>query len=136
MTRAPGILLVLLLSASAGPARADDTRGPTPRGRGLRIAGLATAGAGVVALVSGVVFGIRAAEASRDAEALYAVGARWDPDVEARGERYQTLTIVSFSAGVLAAATGVTLYVLGDRAASVQPTLAPGTAGASIEIRF
>lgn len=105
---------------------------------------------GSIALVTiGSVLAYSSNAAERDVDDLYvgldgqppafntATRERYD-DAIAEGERYQTLSIISFSAaGALAAGAAVWFFL--DRDAetiTVTPAVAPGTAGVSTTIRF
>jgi hypothetical protein len=83
-----------------------------PRGRGLRIAGLATGATGVVALGVGVGFGVRATRISAEA-------AQWDRFDQARfdqGKAAERNMFILTGAGATVLVTGGVLYYLGHRA--------------------
>jgi hypothetical protein len=111
--------------AAAAPAARGD-------GRGLRIAGWVTAGAGVVAVTGGVPFGLRARSMSErvtDAPVFQASD-------ESAGKSAVTWQWVCYGVGAAALATGVVLLYLGSPGAAgsapavaVAPTLFPAGAG-------
>jgi hypothetical protein len=113
---------------------------PAPRRRrsrrGQRIAGIATAGAGVVIGGAGAYFGWRAADAAATVEEREG---EWTPelaDLEARGARDRTIALIAGGAGAAAIVTGAVVYLLGrdDPAVEVSPTR--GGAAASWRVRF
>jgi len=96
------------VQANPPPAPASSA----PGGRGLRIAGLATGGAGVAALGVGVIFGLRAKSISDEA-------AGWDRFDQARldrGEAAERNMFLLTGVGTAALVTGGVLYSLGHRA--------------------
>ena len=89
--------------------------GPTPeRARQLRIAGLITGGVGALAVVGGVVMGLRArslsTEVTNDANAGMFSQSKFDS-----GERAQTLELVGYGIGAAALIGGGLLYYFGAR---------------------
>lgn len=116
---------------------------PTPEGgvppATFMTAGLATGGAGVALLVTGVIFGSLASSAQSDIEELQAMGGVWDADAQSTydaGKRNNAIAIITYIAGGAALATGGTLYVLGmmkkkRMSASVSPTATGTTASIS-----
>jgi hypothetical protein len=112
-------------TASSAPADVGD-------GRALRIAGWATAGAGVVAVAGGVLFGLRTRSMSdrvTDAPVFQASD-------ETSGKDAVTLQWVCYGVGAAALATGGVLLYLGwprtagsAPAVAVAPTLLPAGAG-------
>lgn len=102
-------------------------------GRGMRLAGLTTAGIGLVALGVGVGFGLRAQALANDAENLLP-GAVWDPTLETRGESAQRASRLFLIGGGVALVAGGALYVLGRKQASETPSVAlvPTGDGASV----
>jgi tetratricopeptide (TPR) repeat protein len=116
---------------------------PTPEG-GLppatfMTAGLATGGAGIALLLTGVIFGQLASSAQSDIEDLQAMGGTWDQDAQDKydaGKRNNAIAIITYIAGGAAVATGGTLYVLGmmkkkRMSATVTPTATGTTASVS-----
>jgi tetratricopeptide (TPR) repeat protein len=116
---------------------------PAPQRPGgtLRIAGLATAGAGVVAIGVGVVFGLRAKSISNEA-------AQWDTFDQARfdqGEAAERNMFIFTGVGGAALITGGVLYYLGHRAGAttadsgtvtVAPVITPETVTFTAAGRF
>jgi hypothetical protein len=104
-----------------GPARLAT---PAPRetspGRTQRIAGLATAGAGVVLIATGMYFGSRASGYADDVAAACKTSCAWDDisDLDSRGQTAATLELVGYGAGAAAIVAGGVLYLLGRREAS------------------
>jgi hypothetical protein len=95
-------------------------------GRPLRIAGLATAGAGVAALAAGAVFGLQA----RSKGDSVSTANRFDPNADSAGRRAQTLQYVFYGIGGAAVATGAVLFYFGidrsDERAALAPVVTPG----------
>jgi hypothetical protein len=113
----------------AGPVdagRVGATRGvaPAPRdaspGRTWRIAGIGTAGAGLVLIATGMYFGARASGHADDVAAACKAGCIWDDisDLDSRGRSAATLERVGYGVGAAAVVAGGVLYVLGWREAS------------------
>jgi hypothetical protein len=111
---------------------------PPPRGRGFKIAGLSSAGAGVLLIAAGAWMGSKAAD-DWDAINSYAdVNGTWNgtyQDKWDQAERYDTLSTVMYVGGAAALVVGGTLYYLGLRDAAesraeIGVALAPG--GASL----
>jgi tetratricopeptide (TPR) repeat protein len=128
---------------STYPASTVTTSDP---GRKFRIAGGATAGAGAIMMVLGIVEWRRAVSASKDVEQAALNGDSFDPDVEKRGHSAETLQWVFYGVGALAAAGGVGLWLYGQKLTaaaetttwrvSLAPTLAPNQGGATLRIVF
>ncbi len=123
------------VTGAGGVGSTGPVAGPVDRGGGgggLRIASYAAMGAGGVGLVVGAVFGVKARGATKDAEALRA-GDRWDPSIEDRGQRNQKISTISFIAGGLLAAGGVTMFFLSrDSSRESSVSLAPTAEGAQL----
>jgi tetratricopeptide (TPR) repeat protein len=122
--------------AGSAPSPADDHPG-----RALTIAGIATAGVGLAACATGVVFALRAK--SKDDEA--AKGVVYNPQLKKDADSARTYAYVSFIVGGVAVVTGTVLTILGVTAqgsptgpavTSVQPMLGPGTAGLALSGSF
>jgi hypothetical protein len=140
-------------TAEASTAAAPPTAGPSPESggaaaftaaaaipqpagrdgsRGLRIAGLAVGGAGILALGAGVLFSARTRSLSNSVSNAPKFNSS---DAEA-GKRAAVLQWIGYGTGALLAATGVVLYWQGRPrksetvSVSVSPTLGPGAAGA------
>ena len=79
-------------------------------GRTQRIAGLAVAGAGVVAVAAGVVFGLQAASKSSDVAAGHGV---WNPSLESDGQSAETRAESLWAIGGAAIVVGGVLYYFG-----------------------
>ena len=113
---------------------------PAPRpGRRLRIAGIATGGAGAAALGASVFFGLRARRLADQASRADA----YDPDLDDRGESAERAMLVTAGIGAAALATGAVLYVLGRRAGAdekpaliIIPSLAPSSITVGASVRF
>ena len=101
-------------------ASAADPSPPSAAGRSLRLAGLATAGAGVVGLGIGIVFGLKARSISNEASGW----TTFDPQRDDQGKADERKMVVLTSIGGAAIVTGGVLYYLGHRARQ------PGDAGA------
>jgi tetratricopeptide (TPR) repeat protein len=91
---------------------------PTDRGRGLRRIGVGTSAVGGALIIAGGFFALDAARQADEVSASYERGGAWDDiaDADQRGRRSQLISRVSIGAGVVAIASGVTLYLLGRRA--------------------
>lgn len=101
----------------------------------LRIAGLATAGAGAIALGFGVVFGIKARSA---ADTISNHQGPWTEDERhtfEAGQRANRTMIVGYVAGGALVATSGVLYYLGART-HVVPVTGVRTAGLAVQGRF
>jgi tetratricopeptide (TPR) repeat protein len=102
-------------------------------------AGLATGGAGVALLLTGVIFGQLASSAESDLMDLQSMGGTWDQAAQDKydaGKRNNAIAIITYIAGGAAVATGGTLYVLGmmkkkRMSATVTPTATGTTASVS-----
>jgi len=106
-----------------------------PSGRGLRIAGLSLLAIGAAGLVVGATFVALAKSANDDVN--NPPNNRFDPSAEDRRDRYQTVDVVFFAIGGVAAAAGITLFLLGRRAGkrvAMSPT--PGSPHAAVGFSF
>ncbi|WP_428263349.1 hypothetical protein [Haliangium sp.] len=111
---------------------------PAGAGRGLRIAGLATAAAGVVALGLGVKFGLDADAAGEDLSTK-PPGAPWteaDRTLVSDGEAAERNMFIALGVGGAAVVAGGVMYFLGASAAAESPmiTAAPGQGGFQVAI--
>lgn len=98
--------------AAAAHTNPSPGSAPSAPGRGLRIAGLATGGAGVLALGVGVVFGLRAKGISDETS-------RWDRFDQARydqGKAAERDMFILTGIGAAGLVAGGVLYYLGHRA--------------------
>ncbi len=110
----------------AAPAPTVDARPrtSTPRdaspGRPQRIAGLATAGVGLVMISAGMYFGSRATGYADDVAAACKAGCVWDDisDLDSRGRTAATRERLGYGIGAAAIVVGGVLYFLGWREAS------------------
>lgn len=125
---------------SAGPV-GSVSRSTPQAGRGLRIAGLASAGVGLIAIGVGVKFGLDARSISNDINA-HASG-EWPEELLARqadGERAERNMFILTGAGAAAIAAGGLLYYLGhsarrdatERPVSVTPVAAGDLVGLAV----
>ena len=96
-------------SPSPGVGSADRPA-PGRRGRGLRIAGLVTAGVGVACLAGGVVFGMKASGLADE------VAEQYDPDKVDEGESASSTAVMLYVVGGAAVVGGGVMYFLGRRA--------------------
>ena len=127
---------------SGAQPRADVVAAAPPapeRGRGLRIAGLASAGVGLVALGAALHYGIVASKAS---DAISRNDEAWSQSLLGRydeGESAETRMFVLSGVGAAALAAGGVLYYVGWRAGQAEPALsvaAPaGGSAAAITLR-
>jgi tetratricopeptide (TPR) repeat protein len=115
-------------------------------GHKFRIAGMATAGAGAVMMVLGIVEWRRAVSASHDVETAAMNNDSFDPAVQERGKSAETAQKVFYSLGALAIGAGVGLWFYGQHVTaaaetttwrvSFAPTLAPNQGGATLRVTF
>jgi hypothetical protein len=121
------------------------------RGRGLRIAGIASAATGVAVVALATYFGLRAgdieAEIEEKAAMQHASGGSWTAELDDLvddGEAAERNMIVFSVVGGVAIAGGVTMYLLGVRAKSrareeavtLVPSITPDGAGLFATGRF
>jgi tetratricopeptide (TPR) repeat protein len=101
---------------------------PSSRARTLRLAGIATAATGGVALLVGGYFSLDAARAADDVSQAYRDGAAWAEieRIDARGRRAETLGAALLVTGGVAVAAGAALYALGWRSERAAVVPAPG----------
>jgi hypothetical protein len=105
----------------------------TPRARTFKIAGLSLMGFGVAALVTGAVFVAEAKSANDDVN--HPKSGAFDPAAVQRRDTFQALDVSFFVIGGVAAATGVTLFLLGRRE-SPRLSLAPPSRNGVVPARF
>jgi tetratricopeptide (TPR) repeat protein len=112
-------------------------------GQGMRLAGIATAAAGLALVGTGIVFGVLARQAADDLSELDRNRGVFDPAKEEAGERNQLLAGILIGTGAAAVATGVVLYVLGARdgrpasqAFVISPSVTPRAAGAAFRLVY
>jgi tetratricopeptide (TPR) repeat protein len=109
------------------------------QGRGLRVGGLVIAGVGIAGVATGIVLVLHGN--SLHDESIVA-GSQFDSSKYNSAKTFQTMGWVAVGVGAAAAVTGVTLYILGARAAnsgpsvSLAPMVAPRTGGAAFFGRF
>jgi tetratricopeptide (TPR) repeat protein len=115
---------------------------PQPKSPVIRIAGLALAGAGVVAIGTGVVFGLKSKAAANDIDQVSAQMGTWTPadqSLYSSGQHEATAATVLYVAGGLAVAAGGVLAFLGWPRKSLDsaPTaaFAPGPSGGTLIVR-
>ena len=116
----------------ATPAPAES--GP---GRGLRVAGIITGIAGLVAVTGAIICG---AEAKAYSDSIQN-GTRFDPEIANTGKLFETMEWVSYGVGAALVATGAVLYGFGAASANspsvaLAPTVLPGGAGVSAQGAF
>jgi tetratricopeptide (TPR) repeat protein len=109
------------------PAR--DTAGKT------NYVAMAVAGAGLALAGTGLVFQLRAKNASDKLTSLNQRNEPYDPALEQRGRRDQRIGIALLSAGGAALATAITLYLLSD-AETETSSYAIGPGGLGLKLRF
>ncbi len=88
---------------------------PAPEGRSgspLRIAGLVTAGLGVIALGGGAYYGLEARSATDDANHL-PLGATWNPEIQDRGQRAERNAKILLIGGGAAVVAGTIMILVG-----------------------
>lgn len=113
---------------------------PADRGKGMRIAGLAVGGAGLVGLGVGIFFGFKAKDIS-DQISNHPKTEMWPDEIqklEDDGQAYENKQIVLMIAGGALAATGIALYFIGRsrkgdaEQVTLVPTATPESAGLAI----
>lgn len=116
----------------ADKARRDATASGGNRGKGLRLAGMVSGGAGVLGLGVGVMFHLRASSISDE---LSSPGNPYDAGKDSDGESAETLSYVAFAAGGALLVGGAAMYFLGRRAGksgerlAVLPAVSAGSFG-------
>jgi tetratricopeptide (TPR) repeat protein len=135
-----------LRGAGAGPR---DEGGPGP-GKMMKIAGLATGGAGAVLVVTGIIFASKASSIASDLEASTRAGEPWSQaksDQESSGRTDATIGAVTMTLGVVAVVGGGVLYFLGTQQTArraerdtaglqVVPQVGPQAAGVTFRWRY
>jgi tetratricopeptide (TPR) repeat protein len=101
-------------------------------GKTLKIAGLSTAGFGLVALGAGAVFGLRAASKSDEVSSFEGVWSEEQNQLFDDGESAESLMIVSTSIGAAALVTGGLLYYMGLRKETHSEQVHVGVTGDSV----
>ncbi len=128
----------------------DNNRPPGPvetgrPGRGLKIAGLVTAGVGVALVVTGVVFAMKASSLQGEVQDAVDAGMPWSDDLESKdsdGKSAATMGKVLTILGAAAVVGGGTMYFLGmrkdsaARTAYIVPTIGPTEAGVLVRLSF
>ncbi len=125
--------------ATPEPTRTDDDQpeidlaAPAPHapGRGLRIAGIATAGVGAAAVVGGVLLGLHAKSISNDLSGSNA----FDQSKYDAGKAAERNMFIAYGVGAAAIAGGVTMYVLGSKRRTAERpavSLVPITGGVAL----
>jgi hypothetical protein len=111
---------------SARPAPVRDEQSPK------RTWGLIAGGAGLVLVGTGTVFGVMARARANDLTTGGdpAMPPVFDPELEASGQRWDTLAKITLLVGGAALVGGVVMYVIGTREARTSVSLAPRTGGA------
>lgn len=145
-TRAAAPAAAPVSAAPAAPAgtfvaTAPGSSPPAGLGRG-RLAGLGLVALGGAALGLSVVFALDAASASRQVDEVFDAGGQWEPrlaEVERRGQRSETRSIVFAGVSLGLFAGGALLYHLGGRRGERRPLavdLALGRDGAIAGLRW
>lgn len=123
---------------------------PADPGKGaktLKIAGIATGGAGVAMVLVGIVFSLSAKSTQQELEEHVAMGNAWSEelsDKEASGKTKSTLGVVFLSAGAVCVLAGGGLFVWGmmkgkqasREQAGLQILPAVGPGGANVSLRW
>jgi serine/threonine protein kinase len=105
----------------------------TVDGRMWRIAGIASAGAGVVLLAGGVYFGLRAKSKSDQVDELQR-GDMWDQDLYDSGKAAERNMFIFLGVGVAAVATGAVLYFVVGKPSPVETAVVPAPGGAGLVV--
>lgn len=109
------------------------------RGRTLRLAGYITAGAGVAATITGVIFGARASRLAGDLETPREQWTDADVDAFNSGVFAERMQIGLLIGGGVAIITGAVLATIGHQRSSVlevRPVISPDSSGATVTVRF
>lgn len=111
---------------------------PSPPSPVLRLAGIGTAGAGLVAIGLGVYFGLHAATLSNEISNVSSSHGTWVPPYPAdygSGTSSATAANVLYATGGVLVATGAVLTYLGwPRGTSVTAAIAPSSGGAQLAV--
>jgi tetratricopeptide (TPR) repeat protein len=115
------------------PRKQDATMVPRPRQASpqLQIAGIATAGVGVLALGAGVFFGVKARDASDTISKHTGPWTDTEQSTFEDGQRANRNMIIAYVGGGALVATGAVLYYLGTRT-HVAPMAGTQTAGLTV----
>jgi iron complex outermembrane receptor protein len=128
-------------AAAPMPAPTPVDAAPRHSGRAHKIAGLATAGAGVALVATGVVFALQASAAQQQLDDARAAHEPWSDALAATDSEGRTdsqIATITLAAGAVAAVAGGVMFALGvhqDRV-RVVPTAERHTAGLRFEVRF
>ncbi len=106
------------VAAPADTVAASPTEDPSQAGRGLRIAGLVSGGAGVLATAAGILASLRASSLSDEVTDDARNRGVFSQSKYDEGQRYETLQWVGYGVGAAALLGGATLYWLGFRASA------------------
>jgi hypothetical protein len=132
------------VQAQVSPPAVDVVAAASPAplasgGSGLRMAGMITGAAGIVALGVGVVCNLKVNSLTNELNTLRQSGG-WNQGKESSRNSYETLGWIGYSVGAAALATGTTLYILGasrktDTTSTVAfvPVFLPGIAAMSVQ---
>jgi hypothetical protein len=135
-------------AAQPAPASAATATAPAPaageQGRGLVVTGIALEIVGAAALITGGVFSYLVGKTSDDANNLTGGGkVAQGSDLrtkQADGNRFVTMQYVFYAIGGVAAATGITLHLIGSSknsaTAEVQPAISPTAWGLNLSVRL
>jgi tetratricopeptide (TPR) repeat protein len=129
------------VAVAAEPSMSPETA------RKLRIAGMATGGAGVVGLGAGVFFAMRGSSLKSEINSEIARTNMWTPALSGKNsdmESANKLALISFIAGGVCVAGGAVLYYLGwskaphegGAQAMLTPTVGPDGSGVMLSGRF
>lgn len=120
------------------PASASGEAPPSPPSPALRLAGVGTAGAGLVVIGLGVYFGLHAATLSNEISNVSSSHGTWVapyPSDYGSGTSSATVANVLYVTGGVLLATGAVLTYLGwPRGTSVTAAIAPGNGGAQLAV--
>jgi tetratricopeptide (TPR) repeat protein len=127
--------------ASQPPPVVEVTAPPTVGNPALRVAGLASAGVGVVLIGTGAALGLHASSLSSEISQLASSRGTWSPQYQSEydsGKSAATAATVLYVVGGVALATGGVLTYLGwpKRATDARPVaaVAPAPGGASLTV--
>jgi tetratricopeptide (TPR) repeat protein len=134
-TKAPAPAPVV--SSVPSPTVVQPTQQTIDRGSGLRTVGVLTAGAGTMALVVGIIYGVKAQSYENEIATACMRSCMWD-DLASRddaGQRANKLAWVGYIGGGLALGVGIGLYIVGTTKVE-RVTVMPSGDGATVSARL
>lgn len=120
--------------AESAPASTGTT---IDRGRTLRLAGIATMGAGGLLLLTGIIYGVKSEGYQNEISSACTTECNWETlkSRDDAGERANTLSWLGYLGGTVVLGAGVGLYVFGTTKVE-RVTVSPTTGGAAVSARI